>query len=124
MGDMATSSKGLQNSVSRLDEALARLEQNLDEFVERVRAQSHKTGFDEGFVKGVESGEQLARRNFQEKIEYHEAKNSEFSEKNGILNAELENSKLRERELQGAIHDAKSALDEAIIDIRDVLGSV
>lgn len=98
MGQLPISSQELRSAVIRFDGALLRLEQSLNEALDKL--------------KSIDVAQNT------------QVPNSTDGKDDLILREELASAKKRERELETAVNTARAALGEAIDDIRLVLGSV
>lgn len=104
MSDISFNYEGLQISVARFDGALAKLEQSLANAVNTVAELAHNTGFEDGKNAALKDLDQ--------------------DRGDLILREELSAAKSREKDLENAIKEARSALTETIDDIKNVLGTV
>lgn len=94
MSELESSTAQLHQAVKRFDMALSRLEGNLNIAVEKLNSVSLSSPTDNNAPEDL------------------------------VMREELANTRARELELEAAIAEAKSALSEAIDDIRLVLGPV
>lgn len=101
---MSFNHEGLELSIARFDGALTKLEQSLSKAVSTVAQLAHNTGFEDGKTAAL--------------------KESENGREDLIMREELAAAKSREKELEIAIKEAKTALSETIDDIKTVLGAV
>lgn len=104
MSELDIAGQNLENSIQSFNQALHRLEESLAIAVSEVAELARRTGFEDGKNSAIE---QIG------------------SDRNDlIIREELEKSKDREKELTHAIHEAKSALNLSIHEIKSVLGHV
>ncbi len=94
----------LSGSVTRFNDSLERLETSLQKAVHTVADLARSTGFEDGKAAALA--------------------NIETSSGELILREELMASKARERELENAIKAARSALNETIDELKNIIGNV
>lgn len=104
MSDITRSSEDLKNAVKRFDKSLSRLELSLGSAVEKIAKLGHSTGYADAVAN-------LEKENY-----------SDNDANNYGLQQKLDDAKLREQELESAVNNARTALSEAIDDIKSVLG--
>jgi hypothetical protein len=103
----------LDKATSRFDAALARLELALASSVSKVADLARRTGFEDGRAQGLAQASAAGTGPGADTIDL-----------TPILREELEVVRAREANLQEAVSAAKSALDEAMDDIRTALGPI
>ena len=98
----------LNQTLVRFDSALSRLETALSASMARVTEASRRAGYEEGLQAGL--------REAQESRGYPST-----PDVNPLLQEELDAAKAREVQLQRAVDEARSALKDAMGDIRAAL---
>ena len=106
MSDIAHSSEDLKSAVFRFDKSLTNLEHCLGQAVAKIAELGRSTGYADA------------------KAEVAQATLNQSSLDDELVSKELEVAKAREHELEEAVKHARTALNEAIEDIRTVLGPV
>ena len=106
MSDIAHSSEDLKSAVFRFDKSLTNLEHCLGQAVAKIAELGRSTGYADA------------------KAEVALASINQSSLDDELVSKELEIAKAREHELEEAVKHARTALNEAIEDIRTVLGPV
>lgn len=101
MSDIANSSEELKNAVVRFDKSLTSLEYCLGQAVAKIAELGRSTGY-------ADAKAEVAQASLDDEL----------------INKELAAAKSRELELEEAVKHARTALNEAIEDIRTVLGPV
>jgi hypothetical protein len=99
----------ISDDAARFDAALARLETSLGAAVQKVADLARRTGFEDGIAHA--SSQIAATTNSSPDI-------------TPILREELEAARAREAGLQEAVIAARTALDDAMDDIRAALGPI
>ena len=97
----------ISDDAARFDASLSRLELALAASVQRVADMARRTGFEDGIAHAAAQ------------LDDAQAPSSDMTP---ILREELEAARAREANLQEAVLAARSALDEAMDDIRSALG--
>lgn len=111
MSDIAHSSEDLKSAVFRFDKSLTNLEHCLGQAVAKIAELGRSTGYADAKAEVA-----LASIN--------QASINQSSLDDELVSKELETAKAREHELEEAVKHARTALNEAIEDIRTVLGPV
>jgi hypothetical protein len=97
----------IQPDAVRFEAALTRLETALATSVQKIANLARRTGFEDGITHASAQFEEVA---------------SKSPDLSPILREELEAARAREASLQEAVVAARTALDDAMYDIRSVLG--